>query len=210
VISGPAVDLWIFFLLILFLLLGVQTARYLSAEMTLRRERRERRERLESDRLYPIFHRNPQIRFEIFYDTALFLTVENRESAPLTDVSITVTVPTETISLIKDIPPGITKIPLDVDLPYGDLELQVDLRYAYKFQQYSERITRQLSINPPEKDTLTGRSLEEIKREYRVLVKKYHPDLARTEEERRDFESKLGKINEEYSRLLKDKRSITK
>ncbi|RLF93607.1 hypothetical protein DRN45_05040 [Thermococci archaeon] len=50
------------------------------------------------------------------------------------------------------------------------------------------------------------KSIKEIKKEYRKLVKKYHPDLAKNEEERKYFESKLEKINEEYSRLLKDKR----
>ncbi|MCK4247668.1 MAG: DnaJ domain-containing protein [Methanomicrobia archaeon] len=209
-IPEKIIDLWIFLLLLLFLVSVVQGLKYLFVKIKLKREKQDMRDRLQSDRVYHIFQRKPQLRFDIFYDTTLLLRIANRESFSVKDINLDITLPNEKMSLTIDAPLGNTEIPLNIDIPSGELELNADFTYMHKFQKYSERITRHLSIKIPKKDIFHKKSIKEIKKEYRKLVKKYHPDLAKNEEERKYFESQLEKINEEYSQLLKNGRNISK
>jgi len=192
------------------LVLFVQGLKYLFLNIKVKREKEEMKNRLESNRVYNIFQKKPKLKFDIFYDSNMILRVENREFSPIKNIHLDITLPNKKTSLMIDAPPGNTEIPLNIDIPSGDFELNADFNYMYKFQKYSERITRHLSISIPRGEIFHKKSVKEIKREYRKLVKKYHPDLAKNEEEREYFEFQLEKINEKYSKLLKDKKIILK
>lgn len=205
-IPEKIMNFWSFLLLLLFFILIIQGAKYLFLKIKVKREKEEMKDRLQNDRAYNIFQKKPQLKFDIFYEGNMILRIENRESFPIDNIALNITLPNEKTSLMINAPPGNTEIPLNIDIPSGNFELNADFTYTYKFQKYSDRITRYISINIPKMEIFHRKSIKEIKKEYRKLVKKYHPDLAKNEEERKYFESKLEKINEEYSRLLKDKR----
>jgi len=205
-IPEKIMNFWSFLLLLLFFILIIQGAKYLFLKIKVKREKEEMKDRLQNDRVYNIFQKKPQLKFDIFYEGNMTLRIENRESFPIDNITLNITLPDEKTSLMINAPPGNTEIPLSIDVPSGNFELNADFTYTYKFQKYSDRITRYVSINIPKMEIFHRKSIKEIKKEYRKLVKKYHPDLAKNEEERKYFESKLEKINEEYSRLLKDKR----
>ncbi|MEA1992884.1 MAG: DnaJ domain-containing protein [Euryarchaeota archaeon] len=195
------VRLWLFIISVLFLLAGIQTVKYLFWWFRLKREKKEREKRLRSDRTYPIFQRKPNLVFDILYDTSAVLRIKNRESSPIRNVRMNVTFLQESISFVRDALPGVTEIPLNIEIPPGSCELNASFTYLYGSQRYTDTVTRMMPSEPPAKPH--EKDIKEIKSEYRALVKKYHPDLAETEEERRQFESKLEKINKKYGRLLK-------
>jgi len=193
-------NLWRFLLAVLFFLIVIQGLRYLFLRINLKREKEEMKERLKSDRRYNIFEK-PPLKFDMIYDNNIFLEIENESDLTVKNLSINLSFREKTMPMIVDVPPGKIEIPVEIETSSGGFELNLSFNYVYRFQRFSGRITRYFFIKEE-------KSIKEIKKEYRELVKKYHPDLAKNEEERKYFESQLEKINEKYSKILKEKRSV--
>ncbi len=200
--------LWQFLVTLLFFILIFQLSKYLYWEFTLRRKKQRMRNRLKSERLYPIFQKEPEIEFNVFYDGRMKATIENKESFFIQGVRLTVAIDEMDVSITQKAPPGTIEFPVDIDISPGTHSLRAELRYTHNFQWYCKRLAREIHIQAPEEELFHETSIRDLKKEYRDLAKKYHPDLAENEEERAYFESQMEKINEEYSRRLERMKNL--
>ena len=52
-----------------------------------------------------------------------------------------------------------------------------------------------------------GKNYDEIEKVYKKLAKAFHPDMALSEEAKKEFEKRFGEINQAYSEIKKERGS---